>query len=153
MTPNYAASQITNFSHHRLKLGRPASQITNLSETGGAIADTGSHVKASGSDLYKIIPGQRSTEEVSISLPVLLLLRPNHSASNTKGQPHSTAFPVRPTKTIRRGQNTEVTKTGIPFETYMFVLLLKSTLISTSSQSYSYKPVVPNFFLLCTYLF
>lgn len=57
-------------------------------------------MKASGSDLVETITGQRSIEEkVSLSLPVLLQLTPNHSASNIKGQPHSTAFPVRPTKT------------------------------------------------------
>lgn len=57
-------------------------------------------MKASGSALDETIPGQRSIEEqVSVNLPVLLLLRPNHSVSNTEGQPHATAFPVRPTKT------------------------------------------------------
>lgn len=83
-------------------------------------------MKASGSNLNEIIPGQRSTEEkVLISLPVLLLLRPNHSASNTKGQPHSTAFPARPKHKSGedRRQNTKITETDTTFETDKFILL------------------------------
>lgn len=66
------------------------------------------------------------SEKIPKCLPVLLPQRPNHSASNTKGQPHSTAFLAGPKQTNQETQNTEVTKTGVSFEASVLVLLWKS---------------------------
>lgn len=55
--------------------------------------------RTSGFALNRQILENDLLEEMSINLPALLLLKPNHSASSTKGQPRSIASPAKPSQT------------------------------------------------------